>query len=101
MTIWIRSPSLLCGWGIQGADWPRPESYASALETPGLIMAKGLFLQKHQGDILKERRVDASGNNNNNWSPHSALWVKNLTSSREGAGLIPGLALWVNDLALP
>ena len=29
-----------------------------------------------------------------------AQWVRNLTSVHEHSGLIPGLAYWVNDLAL-
>ena len=28
-------------------------------------------------------------------------WVKNLTSNHEDVGLIPDLAQWVEDLALP
>ena len=33
--------------------------------------------------------------------PFVAQWLRNLTRSREVAGLIPGLTQWVKDLALP
>ena len=35
------------------------------------------------------------------WSSHSGSAVKNTTSVHEDVGLIPGLAQWVKDPALP
>ena len=33
--------------------------------------------------------------------PTVAQWIKNPTRIHEGVGLIPGLAKWVKNLALP
>ena len=40
-------------------------------------------------------------NKNCLWSPYRSSVVMNLTSIHEDMGLIPGLARWVKDLALP
>ena len=36
-----------------------------------------------------------------NWSSHRGAAEMNLTRNHEVTGLIPGLAQWVKDLALP
>ena len=38
---------------------------------------------------------------NDIWSSHHGLGLMNLTRNHKVAGLIPGLAQWVKDLALP
>ena len=49
----------------------------------------------------EEIKLNALNNMANSGVPVVAQWLTNLTRNNEVAGLIPGLAQWVNDLALP
>ena len=73
-------------------------------------------LSDEKQDIMENWKMDAKdfnfsssqksvefGNNNNKKKgvPVVAQWLTNPTRKHEVAGLVPALAQWVNDLALP